>query len=111
MVNFHEASQTVEVEVKNLSGRIETMTITTLNSTQPTAENSFEEPFLVRPSCVATCHALLSNNGLCCQEHVLYCMLEITVMGSAYVRPHWCLLCKLSVNCVSSGEVHQPLTV
>lgn len=59
MVNFHEASQTVEVEVKNLSGRIESMTITTLNSTHPTSENSFEEPFLVKPSCVAvthTCH-------------------------------------------------------
>ena len=59
MVNFHEVSQTVEVEVKNLSGRIESMTITTLNSTQPTAENSFEEPFLVKPLYVAvthTCH-------------------------------------------------------
>ena len=47
MINFNEASQTVEVEVLHLSGNPGSMTVTTLNSTQGSAENSFDEPFLV----------------------------------------------------------------
>lgn len=53
MVNFNKASQTVAVEVRGLLGRPESMTVTTLNSTDGTAENSFQEPLLVR-------HKLLS---------------------------------------------------
>ena len=47
MVNFNEAPQHVEVEVRSLAGEPGSMTVTTLNSTLSTAENSFEEPFLV----------------------------------------------------------------
>lgn len=47
MVNFNEASQMVSVEVKGLSSSPDSMTVTTLNSTQGTAENTFDQPFLV----------------------------------------------------------------
>lgn len=47
MVNFNEASQVVDVEVKGLSGSPTSMMVTTLNSTDGTAENSFDTPFLV----------------------------------------------------------------
>lgn len=47
MVNFNEASQTVDVEVKGLSGGPTSMVVTTLNSTDGTAENTFDTPFLV----------------------------------------------------------------
>ncbi|DBA71494.1 TPA: aspartate-semialdehyde dehydrogenase-like protein [Trebouxia sp. C0005] len=49
MVNFNEASQTVDVEVKGLSGGPTSMVVTTLNSTDGTAENTFDTPFLVSP--------------------------------------------------------------
>lgn len=60
MVNFHEAPQHVEVEVRSLAGDPETMTVTTLNSTLSTAENSFEEPFLVS-------HRDPGSQLLCCK--------------------------------------------
>ncbi len=47
MVNFNEASQIVDVEVKGLSRSPTSMMVTTLNSTDGTAENSFNTPFLV----------------------------------------------------------------
>ena len=47
MVNFNEASQSVNVEVKGLSGSPSSMMVTTLNSTDGTAENTFDTPFLV----------------------------------------------------------------
>ena len=53
MVNFNEESQEVDVEVKGLEGSPGTMTVTTLNTTHGAAENSFDEPFLVRSSDLA----------------------------------------------------------
>ncbi len=47
MVNFNEASQVVDVEVKGLSGSPSSMMVTILNSTDGTAENTFDTPFLV----------------------------------------------------------------
>ena len=47
MVNFNEASQIVDVEVKGLSGSPTSMMVTTLNSTDGTTENTFDTPFLV----------------------------------------------------------------
>lgn len=57
MVNFNEASQEMNVEVKGLEGNPRSMTITTLNTTHGAAENSFDEPFLV------------STLGLACSKH------------------------------------------
>ncbi len=47
MVNLNEASQVVDVEVKGLLGSPSSMMVTTLNSTDGAAENSFDTPFLV----------------------------------------------------------------
>jgi len=47
MVNFNEASQIVDVEVKGLLGSPTSMMVTTLNSTDSTAENTFDTPLLV----------------------------------------------------------------
>lgn len=55
LVNFNENAQSIEVEVKELPGKPESMTITTLNTTSAIDENSFQEPFLVRPA-LYVCH-------------------------------------------------------
>ncbi len=47
MVNFNQASQIVDVEVKGLLGSPTSMMVTTLNSTDSTAENTFDTPLLV----------------------------------------------------------------
>lgn len=47
MVNFNAAAQLVDVEVLHLASSPASMTVTTLNSTDGAAENSFAEPFLV----------------------------------------------------------------
>ncbi|DBA87467.1 TPA: hypothetical protein ACH3X1_004506 [Trebouxia sp. C0004] len=49
MVNFNEASQIVDVEVKGLLVSPTSMMVTTLNSTDGAAENTFDKPFLVSP--------------------------------------------------------------
>ena len=62
LVNFHEEAQTIEVEVSELPGKPESMTITTLNTTSAVDENSFQEPFLVRLVLhVWPCWAKLNN--------------------------------------------------
>ncbi len=65
MVNFNEASQIVDVEVKGLLGSPSSMMVTTLNSTDGTAENTFDTPFLVGSLLAdlftSTCYELYSG--------------------------------------------------
>lgn len=67
MVNFHEAAQRVDVEVLHLPGSPDSMTVTTLNSTNGAAENSFAEPFLVGfvPRYAAQCATLNVGVSYC----------------------------------------------
>ena len=50
IVNFASEAQHVDVEVLGLESSPETMTVHLLNSTDGLAENSFDEPFAVKPS-------------------------------------------------------------
>lgn len=115
MVNFNKASQTVEVEVKHLVGTPESMTVTTLNSTDGTVENSFEEPLLVSDKSLAvnqaaspSVHALLYLSGTRHKSGCSYVMVHSAAMlccaapccmMSQGVVLRYAMLCCAAVRC------------